>query len=128
MFAFSDADRYLVIMDDNVPAYAKDSKFYQKQLEKGLAMNILKNGKWGSIRHLSVTETLTALSEMQKFILKTKKYLGEICTLETCLCSANTNVVPNVCRLENIDVEYISVHNSIKEINSSKVNKISDKI
>lgn len=60
-------------MDENAPPYTRDSQFYQAQLEKGLTMNIFKDGKWGSIRHLSVTETLSKLSDTQKLCLKAKK-------------------------------------------------------
>ncbi|XP_065203846.1 fatty acid synthase-like [Planococcus citri] len=82
--------RYLVIMDKDAPPYSKDSEFYQSQLEKGLKMNIYKDGTWGSIRHLSLVRTLSMLTDIQKFALRAKK-------------------------LKDINVEYISVHKSYQK-------------
>ncbi|XP_058453845.1 fatty acid synthase-like [Malaya genurostris] len=41
-----------VFIDDPVaPPFALNDRFYQSQLSLGLAVNVFKNGKWGSYRH-----------------------------------------------------------------------------
>lgn len=45
--------RCVLICDQNVPAFTPSEHFYQKQLMKGHAINVLRDGKWGTYRFLS---------------------------------------------------------------------------
>nr|XP_022917895.1 fatty acid synthase-like [Onthophagus taurus] len=45
----------VIIMDD-VPIFNVKDYFYKSQLELNLTINVLKNGKWGSYRHLFLPE------------------------------------------------------------------------
>ncbi len=45
-------------MDKDQTDYSEDSKFFWEQLEKGLILNVIKKGKWGSIRNLEITNIL----------------------------------------------------------------------
>lgn len=44
------------VQDSAAPAFDANAKFYSKQLEKKLAVNVYKNGAWGTYRHLVITE------------------------------------------------------------------------
>ncbi|KAL7014528.1 hypothetical protein ACKWTF_015986 [Chironomus riparius] len=60
------------IDDPKAPEFDVENEFYRKQLEKGLAMNVYRNGQWGSYRHLDlephiikeVTENTIAVAEI----------------------------------------------------------------
>ena len=42
-----------VFIDDNrAPAFDTENPFYRSQLEQGLAINVFRNGRWGSYKHL----------------------------------------------------------------------------
>lgn len=43
-------------MDNNAPAFDINNPFYASQISKGLAVNVFKNGKWGSFRHQALPE------------------------------------------------------------------------
>ncbi|KAK4878117.1 hypothetical protein RN001_010623 [Aquatica leii] len=40
------------IMDEKAPQFDADNQFYSNQLRKGLSINVYKNGRWGTYRHL----------------------------------------------------------------------------
>lgn len=44
----------LFIQDDSAPIVDLSLEFYQKQLRKGLAINVFRNGQWGTYRHLKL--------------------------------------------------------------------------
>jgi len=44
--------RYIFIQDRTAPTFNESTQFYADQLNKGLSANILKEGRWGSYRHL----------------------------------------------------------------------------
>lgn len=44
--------RYCFIQDDGIKHFRKDSPLFANQLDKQLTANILRNGQWGSLRHL----------------------------------------------------------------------------
>ncbi|EFN67938.1 Fatty acid synthase [Camponotus floridanus] len=48
--------RYFFIQDNNAPKFDLLSQFYVEQLEKGLMANVLKDGQWGSYRHLQLDQ------------------------------------------------------------------------
>ncbi|XP_072745100.1 fatty acid synthase-like [Anoplolepis gracilipes] len=48
--------RYVFIQDSNTPKFDLSLPFYAKQLEKGLMANVLKEGQWGSYRHLPLDQ------------------------------------------------------------------------
>nr|CAD7440129.1 unnamed protein product [Timema bartmani] len=53
--------RYVAVLDKTAPTFSLDDDKYKEQLAIGLSVNILKNGRWGSYRHLPLedsTETL----------------------------------------------------------------------
>lgn len=59
------------MMDENKVENTPD-KFYVEQLEKGLVMNVFKDGAWGSVRNLEI-KYKTPLSNIESFLLKTQK-------------------------------------------------------
>ena len=44
------------IDDDNAPAFDLQNPLYSSQLNLGLAINVLRNGRWGSYRHLKIQQ------------------------------------------------------------------------
>lgn len=60
-----------MIMDENKADSASD-KFYMEQLDKGLIMNVFKDGTWGSIRNLEM-KYKTSLTSLESFLLKSQK-------------------------------------------------------
>lgn len=48
----TDNVRCVFIMDKDAPKFDLNHEFYSSQLKKGLAINVLKNGVWGTYRHL----------------------------------------------------------------------------
>lgn len=51
----------MLIDDDRAPKFSLDDPFYQKQLQHCLAVNIFKDGAWGSYRHLQSQRSLPQL-------------------------------------------------------------------
>ncbi|CAO1403431.1 unnamed protein product [Diamesa serratosioi] len=47
------------IDDDKAPLFDLQNPLYSSQLNLGLAINVLRNGKWGSYRHLQIQQTFT---------------------------------------------------------------------
>ena len=47
------------IDDDKAPAFDLQNPIYSSQLKLGLAINVLRNGRWGSYRHLQILQTFT---------------------------------------------------------------------
>ena len=43
-------------MDNQAPEFLLEDKFYKKQIAKDLAINVFKNGQWGTYRHLKIEE------------------------------------------------------------------------
>lgn len=54
-----DRCRGVFIIDKDAPPFAVDHPFYAAQLAKDLATNVLKDGEWGSFRHLPMPENPT---------------------------------------------------------------------
>lgn len=48
-----------VFIMDSAPDFDPKNQFYSKQLSKGFAFNVFKNGKWGTFRHLSMQKEIT---------------------------------------------------------------------
>ncbi|XP_070508492.1 fatty acid synthase-like [Chironomus tepperi] len=46
------------IDDPTAPKFDFENEFYRKQLEKGMAMNVYRNGQWGSYYHLDLKPQL----------------------------------------------------------------------
>lgn len=46
------------IDDDSAPSFDATSDFYKRQLQQGLAINVLRNGKWGSYRHFLLQQEI----------------------------------------------------------------------
>ena len=52
-----DKIRCVFIDDETAPSFDVDHDFYQSHLKLGLAVNVFKNGHWGTYRHLKINET-----------------------------------------------------------------------
>jgi fatty acid synthase len=52
------------IDDKTAPKFSLDNSFYQNQLKLGLAINVLKNGAWGSYRHLQIQQNFAERSAL----------------------------------------------------------------
>ncbi|CAH1394198.1 unnamed protein product, partial [Nezara viridula] len=46
----------VLLLDNAIPEFQLENTFYKEQLAKDLAINIVKNGKWGTYRHLKIEE------------------------------------------------------------------------
>ncbi|XP_066594557.1 fatty acid synthase [Prorops nasuta] len=51
----------VMIQDDNAPEFSLDKPLYQKQLQLNLNVNVFKDGKWGSYRHLPLEQAQTKM-------------------------------------------------------------------
>lgn len=51
--------RCMFIDDPTAPKFSLNDPFYQKQLKLELAINVFRNGKWGSYRHLQINNNAT---------------------------------------------------------------------
>lgn len=49
-------------MDEKAPLFSVDEPMYKDQLAKDLAVNIYKDGQWGSYRHLLLEESPVILA------------------------------------------------------------------
>lgn len=53
-------DIQCVFIDDNKsPSFTIENSFYQNQLKLGLAINVFRNGQWGSYRHHQIEKNFT---------------------------------------------------------------------
>ena len=50
----TDQIRCVFIDDPNAPKFALNCPFYKQQLDQGLAINVLRNGQWGTYRHMKI--------------------------------------------------------------------------
>ncbi|KAG5669844.1 hypothetical protein PVAND_000135 [Polypedilum vanderplanki] len=48
----------VLIDDENAPKFDPNDSFYSNQLKRGLTINVLKDGKWGALRHFNITRDL----------------------------------------------------------------------
>ncbi|CAH1408431.1 unnamed protein product [Nezara viridula] len=46
----------VLLLDNSIPEFQLENTFYKEQLAKDLAINIVKNGKWGTYRHFKIEE------------------------------------------------------------------------
>ncbi|KAL7036629.1 hypothetical protein ACKWTF_008882 [Chironomus riparius] len=49
--------RCVFVDDPKAPKFSLSDPFYQNQLKLDLAINVYRNGKWGTYRHLQISET-----------------------------------------------------------------------
>ena len=54
----------IFIDDRNAPKFSLDNPIYRNQLKLGLAINVLRNGIWGSYRHLSIQQSVVERSAL----------------------------------------------------------------
>ncbi|XP_070503056.1 fatty acid synthase-like [Chironomus tepperi] len=54
--------RCVFIDDDSAPAFNIGNPFYKSQLDKDLAINVYRNGKWGSLKHFLVKPSYDKVS------------------------------------------------------------------
>lgn len=59
--------RCVILQEDGLPDFNLDNNFYGSQLRKGLAINVFKNGKWGTYRHL-LLETIGNVESEHCFV------------------------------------------------------------
>lgn len=52
-----------IFMQSSAPAFDADSEFYANQLRRGYVINVYKDGKWGTYRHLLLEDTAQIESE-----------------------------------------------------------------
>ncbi|XP_070507532.1 fatty acid synthase-like [Chironomus tepperi] len=50
--------RCVFIDDDRAPKFSLENSFYRLQLELGFAVNILRNGNWGTFKHLDLVNDI----------------------------------------------------------------------
>lgn len=53
----------IFVQDKTAPPFGLDERFYENVLRKGLAFNVYKNGKWGTYRHIKLTDEFHTAGE-----------------------------------------------------------------
>jgi fatty acid synthase, animal type len=56
--------RCVFINDQDAPPFDLESYFYKNQLQLGIAVNVYKNGQWGSYKHFLLTQTIESFSRV----------------------------------------------------------------
>lgn len=59
--------RCVYVCDEDAPSFSMTKEFYREQLEKGHAVNVLKNGKWGTYRCLPINKQYNIPSQHSIF-------------------------------------------------------------
>lgn len=59
------------IDDSSAPKFDIDNSFYQAQLKLGLTTNVYRDGKWGSYRHVRITDLVEAKPRVEHFYANT---------------------------------------------------------
>lgn len=72
-------DRCVLVMDKKAPPFSVNHPFYKEQLAKDLAVNIYKDGKWGSYRHL-LLEELSSIKAVHRYVNTTVR--GDLSSLQ----------------------------------------------
>lgn len=62
--------RCVFIDDDRAPKFSLDNAFYRVQLELGFAVNILRNGNWGTFKHLDLVINIEEKPQMSDCYVK----------------------------------------------------------
>ena len=62
---------YFFIQDKNVPKFSFNDAFYIRQLKKDLSANVLKDGVWGTYRHLRILDTSNKPVEVEEAYMDT---------------------------------------------------------
>ncbi|XP_070068712.1 fatty acid synthase isoform X2 [Drosophila takahashii] len=60
--------RLYLILDEGLPQFSLDEPFYADQLAKDLAINVYRNGNWGSYRHLIMESQAPLLPVEQAYV------------------------------------------------------------
>lgn len=61
-----------VFIADKAPTFDKNLPFYKEQLQKGLAINVFKDGKWGTYRYLPLEKKPTVMRQHCQAVVGTK--------------------------------------------------------
>lgn len=56
--------RYFFIQNESVPSFTQNSPFFENQLNQQLTANILRNGQWGSMRHLTLGDQINTTTKV----------------------------------------------------------------
>ncbi|XP_076649208.1 fatty acid synthase-like [Halictus rubicundus] len=73
--------RYVFIQDKNAPKFSLKDKFYAEQLSKQLMANVLKEGNWGTFRHLLLDQQGEASSLQVEHAYIDALYRGDLSSL-----------------------------------------------
>lgn len=79
----------VLIDDENAPPFELDGFSYQQQLAKGFAVNVLRNGEWGTYRHLLLEETMVGDVKHSLVAFETKGDLSSARWIEGPLNQSN---------------------------------------
>ncbi|CAD6999349.1 unnamed protein product [Ceratitis capitata] len=82
--------RTVFIQDVNAEKFSLSSKFYTEQLVKDLTSNVLKNGSWGTFRHLKLEKELATLQVEHAYVNALVK--GDLASLKWIEASPSQNV------------------------------------
>lgn len=73
-----EATKCFFMQDDAAPIVDLNLEFYQKQLRKGLAINVFKNGHWGTYRHLLLEPELVSKEQHTSVKLLSKNNFSNV--------------------------------------------------
>ncbi|XP_054742931.1 fatty acid synthase [Anastrepha obliqua] len=93
--------RTIFIQDSNAEKFSLTSPFYQEQLVKDLTSNVLKNGSWGTFRHLKLEKDIATLQVEHAYVNALVK--GDLASLKWIEASPSQNV-------KSDDLELCSVY------------------
>ncbi|XP_075218277.1 fatty acid synthase 3 [Lycorma delicatula] len=85
--------RCVLITDENIKRFSIDDMTYKSQLSKDLAVNVYKNGQWGSYRHLQLFDDKTSNKTIKVYHSYINQLTrGDISSLTWCEGSIKPNL------------------------------------
>jgi fatty acid synthase, animal type len=112
--------RCVFINDVTAPKFDVDHSFYQAQLRLGLAVNVLKNGNWGTYRHLKINETNVEKPRSGHYFVNCL-VKGDLSTLSWLYGPQNHNSNQNLIRIQYASLNFRDVMLATGKINSDDV-------
>ena len=103
------------IDDPKAPTFDVNDPFYESQLDLGLAVNVLKNGQWGSYKHLLIKQLNEKIPRIGHFFVNTL-VRGDLSTLKW-LEGPITEDSPNVIRIQYASLNFRDVMVATGKIN-----------
>lgn len=96
--------RCFFIDDASAPAFDVNDPFYAEQLKYDLAINVYRNGTWGSYRHLTLRSDEAEIPRSDRFFANLKR-LGDLSTFEWMTAAPDNSNAENL-----INIQYSAIN------------------